>query len=65
MMLRCIEKDLDDLQGDINSLVNWSMLNTLDLNIGKCHITSFHKSKSQFADQHVYKISDVQISRVR
>ena len=57
-------KDLADLQSDINSLVNWSRLNTLDLNIGKCHIISFHKSKSQFIDQHVYKISDVQISRV-
>ena len=58
------EKDLDDLQSDINSLVNWSKLNAFDLNIGKCHIISFHKFKSQFIDKHVYKISDVQIYRV-
>ena len=57
-------KYLADLQSEINSLVNWSRLNALDLNIGKCHIISFHKSKSQFIDQHVYKISDVKISRV-
>ena len=59
------KKDLVDLQSDINYLVNWSMLNAVDLNIGKCHIISFYKSKSKIIDQHVHKISDIQISRAK
>ena len=54
------EKDLIDLQSHINYLVNWSTLNVLDFNIGIIHIISFHKC----IDHHVYKISDVQMSRV-
>ena len=54
--------DAANLQRDIDSLIEWSVRNAVDLNVAKCSIITFRKRDP--SDLYTYRINDVQISRV-
>lgn len=56
------DQDCVKLQQDINSLVNWCLLQNMELNYNKCKVITFHRKKNPIVNN--YRIDNVQLVRV-
>ena len=55
------QKDIENLQADLNALSQWTKENRLSLNIAKCSVTSFNKIRTPVISD--YFISDHLLDR--